>query len=65
MKFVHIQDLVSNIENAENLRKETESLKGNIVSLEKEKGEITEKLKDNEKSLEENLNKKMVGMILM
>ncbi len=51
---------MSNIENAENVRKEAESLKESIVALEKEKIEFAEKLRNNEKSLEETLNKKAV-----
>ena len=58
-----LQDLVSNIENTENLRKEAESLKESIVALEREKIEVAEKLRNNEKSLEETLNKKMVGIL--
>ena len=52
---------MSNIENVENARKEADVLKENIVALERDKIEITEKLKNNEKSLEETLNKKMVS----
>jgi uncharacterized coiled-coil DUF342 family protein len=58
-----LQDLVSNIENTESLRKEADSLKGNIVALEKEKIEVAEKLRNNEKTLEETLNKKVVSIL--
>ena len=58
-----LQDLVSNIENTESLRKEADSLKENIVALEKEKIEVAEKLRNNEKTLEETLNKKVVSIL--
>ncbi|XP_028392352.1 desmoplakin-like [Dendronephthya gigantea] len=55
----HQKDLVANIANAEILRKEAKSLKDSIVVLEKDKIEVAEKLRNNEKSLEETLNKKV------
>jgi uncharacterized coiled-coil DUF342 family protein len=51
------------MENAENVRKEAQSLKESIVALEKEKIEVAEKLKNNEKSLEDTLNKKAVRIL--
>ena len=59
-QFSNLQDLVSNIESVENARKEADVLKENIIALERDKVEIAEKLKTNEKSLEETLNKKAV-----
>jgi hypothetical protein len=38
-------------------------LKENIVALEKEKIEVAEKLRNNEKTLEETLNKKVVSIL--
>ena len=63
LSFSNLQDLVSNMENAENVRKEAQSLKESIVALEKEKIEVAEKLKNNEKSLEDTLNKKAVRIL--